>query len=397
MRRNHKVRDYMNARQVRAVLTTFLAAAALQLSAGMAAAEDAKGRLWITGDVENSFEGDFLFSRRTAKRSSDVYIEVNPTLTFHLLPGLTAVWETVFEPVTSVAPGETRVFGDMGLFSRQLYLSYEHSLGGIGPARLVARAFGGKFTLAYGRAWDVAPGIYGNLFAEDGYEYEERVGFGGALAVDGGVLGKQVLQASVFFLDTSALSNSVITPRGRTRLSDGGVSNTGRLNSFALSWTATRLPALPGAELQLAMIYQSPGTDGTVAEIGVVGSALYKWKLGDVTVTPFVELAHYTGADGTDGKRRLFLTASVEAAWRGWNASVAAMVRNTYSNVDLDVHDVAVTVNAGYTFKFGLGLNVAYLYVNQDRVSRHGVGFLLTYNCRFALASKSATVNCRGG
>ena len=223
-------------------IAKFPAALALLLAATMwssvpAGAAEQAGRSWIDGYVQNFFEGDFLPSRHSTRRSAGVYLETKTTLTGHLLPGLDLVWHVISEPVTGVAEGETRIFGDMGIFTRRLYLSYEHSLGGIGPASLVARVFAGKFTLAFGRAWDIAPGIYGDFFSSDTYEYDQRVGFGGALDVRGGVFGDQTLQASVFFLDTSALSNSLVTPRGRNRLSDGGVSNTERLNSFALSWT----------------------------------------------------------------------------------------------------------------------------------------------------------------
>ena len=142
------------------------------------------------------------------------------------------------------------------------------------------------------------------------------------MEVDGGVFGRQVFQASVFFLDTSVLSNSWITSRGRRRLSDGGVSNTGRLNSFVLSWTATRLPAIPGLEVQAALAYQSQGKDGNTAEIGGIGSLRYMRKVGAITLIPFVEVAYFGNADGNAGTSRVYVTAAVEANWRRWTASI---------------------------------------------------------------------------
>lgn len=358
-------------------------------------AAEPKDRIWISADIDLQQKGDFVLSRRSAKRSTNIYLEAYPEFTFHLTPRLLLHWEPEMKQTEEAGPGENFFFKNQAIYTNQLFLSYRFDLDGIGPAKLSFRPFGGKFTPAFGRYWDIGPGVYGDDFAVDSYEYDERIGFGGEIEVDGGVFGNQVFQASLFFLDTSSLSNSVITPRGHRRLSDGGVSNTGRLNSFILSWTSTDNPGIPGLELQLALSYQSAGKDGNAAELGVVGSVLYKRRFGAITVTPFVELVYYSNADGLDTQSRFMLAASVEVEWKNWTTSVLALVRNTHIDDASDQHDFLFSISAGYKLPFGLTANFAYVYSNEDRTSSHGVGFLLEYNCRFSIGSRRSSFSCK--
>lgn len=382
-------------------IRTLLAAATLGLTAQMIPGPPAgaaePGRVWVSGSLEAEFHADFLFSRHSDKRSTDLYFESFPEFRFHLLRPLTLVWQPEIKQLGETEPGETRIFQDQYLYNNGLYLSFEQDLGGVGAARLLARAIGGKFRPAFGRAWSVAPGVYGDEFSLD-YEYNERIGFGGEIEVDGGVLGHHVLQASVFFLDTSVLSNSWITSRGRRHLSDGGVSNTGRLNSFVLSWTSTRLPGIPGLEVQAALAYQTQGKDGDTAEIGGIGSLRYTRKVGPITLTPFLEVAYYGNADGVAGTSRVYVNAAIEAAWRGWSASILTLVRNGNGTGDDggDERDLIFSVSAGYSFDFGLSAQIAYIYRKEDGNSGHGLGILVTYGCTFSLASAGSRFSCKG-
>jgi hypothetical protein len=164
---------------------------------------------------------------------------------------LTAHGAFTFEPVLDPGPGEDRFFEDEGLYAEELFANVALGRG--------VNLFGGKFNPAFGKAWDAAPGVYGTDFAED-YEITERLGFGGSIEQADTGLGTVTLTGSVYHVDTSELSGSAFTDRGRTSLSSGGVANTEDLDSFALALDAEGIPALGGANLHLAYRFQHRGT-----------------------------------------------------------------------------------------------------------------------------------------
>ena len=53
-----------------------------------------------------------------------------------------------------------------------------------------------------------APGVYGSDFAEAGYELAERIGFGGAVTLDGGRAGTHAISASAFRRRTASSRHS---------------------------------------------------------------------------------------------------------------------------------------------------------------------------------------------
>src|SRR3546814_21075551 len=99
-------------------------------------------------------------------------------------------------------------------------------------------------------AWDVAPGIWGTDLAED-YELAEQIGVAGDLRFGGEGVGKHALTLGTFFADTTFLSRSAFTDRGRTRLSDGGAGNPEDFSPFPVALEGTALPTLPALVSQV--------------------------------------------------------------------------------------------------------------------------------------------------
>ena len=64
------------------------------------------------------------------------------------------------------------------------------------------------------------PVVSGGYQKAEEYAIVERLGYGITLNQDFGDLGKHKLNVSTFFKDTTSLSNSVITDRGKTKKSD---------------------------------------------------------------------------------------------------------------------------------------------------------------------------------
>lgn len=153
-------------------------------------------------------------------------------------------------------PTDDRTFEDIGFYLEELGVSI--SL--FDQADLTL----GKFNPSFGRGSDDTAGFFADTLAGD-YELTEQLG--GALsytAPNGGVL-----DVGLFFADNTGLSRSLGADRGRTRTSDGGVGNTGKLDNVALTWTQD----FEGGSFQLGARHLSAGTGGAEDETGLIASA----------------------------------------------------------------------------------------------------------------------------
>jgi len=318
---------------------------------------------------------------------NELYTTIEPTVIMHFTDGLSLTAHGVLEPVRDPEPGEDRYFGDEGLYVQDLFLSYDADNFSV---------LGGKFTPNFGRAWDIAPGIYGSDFAED-YELAERIGLGASYTFESQSLGSHTLSASTFFLDTSIFSESAFTNRGRTRKSDGGVSNTESLESFAIALDGGDFPEtlfgdtfpgqspVKGLTYQLALVSQAAGEDGDSRETGVVASIAHQFPVARmVALEPLVEYAYFFNADGVEDQDRQYVTAGATAIiHEDWNAAVSYTRRETMPSGASNVGDNLFQVSAGYAFGFGLGVDVGWRYADEDDVDNYTLGALLTYclNC----------------
>lgn len=350
--------------------TGLTAALPLFIMAAAARAETEPSYPHVTLEVPIEIQGDFAVDADDpAAEVHDVFTTTEPYLTLAVTRELSAHMHWVLEPVTDPEPDEDRVFGDHGIFLEDLFLNFESD--GV-------RVYGGKFTPHFGAAYDAAPGIYGVDFAED-YEFTERIGLGGAYTFDGGELGEHSLSASVFFLDT-VLNHSIGNSRGTLGLSDGGASNTERLNSFALGLDG-EISIVSGLGYHLAYIDQAEGLGGERNERGLAGGLLGAFDLGDDWgVNALFEVAHFNNADTVADQERTFVTGGIEVTYRGWGLSFSRTERllDPPDGAD-EVNDHLTTVSLGYEFNFGLGVNFGWKRETVDDADTDFVGFLLTY------------------
>jgi len=341
-------------------------------------------------DAYASFEDENDLTYKSDDRDSeinDLYATVEPTLIMHFTEGLSLTAHGVLEPVRDPEAGEDRYFGDEGLYVQDLFLNYDWEN---------ISVMGGKFTPNFGRAWDIAPGVYGSDFAED-YELSERIGVGASYAFESERFGKHALSASTFFTDTSVLSNSVITKRGRTSVEDGGPGNTEALESFAIAIDGGDFPEtlfgntfpgespVKGLTYQLAFVSQAAGDGSDSRENGVVASVAHQVPIGKmVSLEPLVEFAYFMDADGVDGQDRYYATAGATALiHENWNVALSYTRRETMPSGGADIGDNLVQVSAGCAFDFGVGVDLGWRYAEEDDVKSQTVGLLLTYclNC----------------
>ena len=338
-----------------------------------ARAEEQPSYPYIDGEVLIEVQNDYAFdSDDPDAELNDIFTTTEPVIRLHPFPGFYVAVHGVLEPVLPTEPRDDRIFDDHGLFAEELYAAYETD-----------RFFvmGGKYTINFGKAWDEAPGIYGTDFAED-YELSERVGFGGGATFAYPGIGEATVSGSAFFLDTSILSQSGITNRGQTEISDGGPSNTEKPNSYALAVDGT-VAALPGLAYHAAFVRQRKGRGDTGDETGLLVNAGYVRELGPVEIGTIVEYVHFDNADGIDGQTRHYLTTGLVIGWQNWNLSLSRTARSTKLADGSDTDDELIQVSAGYAFDFGLSVDVGYRLANESSVETDIFGVLLAYTYEF--------------
>ncbi len=328
----------------------------------------------VSGEILLEVQNDWVYdSDDKDDKINDLFATVEPTLRLGMLEGLWLELGLVLEPVEAPDPGEDRYFDDHGLYAETLSLNYDH------PWFFVTA---GKFTQNFGIAWDLAPGIYGTDFAED-YELSERWGLGGGLRVSGD-FGTHELSAGVFFLDTTILSASVLTNRGRTERSDGGPSNTRDPTSFTIALDGEQIPAAGDFRYHLAFAYQSTELPGEADEKGFVIGLDYATSITpELEATPILEYAHFFDTGGVDGADGDYFTAGVRFGFREWQAVALFANRAVDIASARDIDDNMLEFSLGYEFDFGLGIDAGWRFMEQGGADSQTFGVLLSYQRAF--------------
>jgi hypothetical protein len=319
-----------------------LAVAALLLPAGNTHSAQFGGT-WIAdlhlrsvfdSDVD-ALESDAAFLDGTA-----LELDVGLSEQLHVLANL--VLETVEPP----APGADQLFDGHGLFAQELMMSVRNA--GL-------QAWGGKFNANFGRAWSLIPGIYRKTLA-GAYEFTENLGIGAGAEWDAGPAGLQRLRVSTFFADDSELGHSLLSDRGHVRRSDGGVGNSGGLDSFSVSLDGGDLG---GLNYHFAYSDLARGTDSKRRQHGCVASIDRGIPLADgMTVTLALEAAHFDGWQG-GASDSTFVTPAAELTRGPW--SLIAVWSGQWLDGD---RDEFLELTGAY--RLGNGLKVHFGWVGRD-------------------------------
>lgn len=366
----------MKDRDLRPIRRGAFVAAIGLLAAGAAGAEEpAPSYPTLTVDLTAEMQNDYVFAAEASDdRLNDTYLDIEPTFQLNFTPELSLRSGLILEPVRDPDPGEDRFLGDHGLYAETLLLYYEGRRFDL---------YGGKFNPPFGIAWDVAPGIYGDNFAED-YELTERIGFGGAVKFDDERLGSHSLSLNAFFLDTSVLSGSLFTDRGELDRSDGGLSNTGGLSSFTAALTGD-VPGVAGLAYHAAASHQKGGRGDPKNETGLVAALIGDFALtSEVTLGPIVEYAHFFNAGGIDEDRD-YLTLGSGLSVGRWNVAAVYALRGIDPAGGSAPDDHLLQLSGGYELLPGLTLDIGYRYAEVEGDSSHTLGLLLSFEGSFRL------------
>ncbi|WP_416898376.1 MAG: hypothetical protein ACMVY4_01165 [Minwuia sp.] len=355
---------------------TALGAAALLAAGGNAvSAEESWPK--FSGEIGIELQNDFTFdSDDPAAEQNELGTSTGVDLYLHFSENFYINAGLLLEAVRDPGPQEDRVFQDHGLFVEVLTINWENDTFGV-----YAGKFGPNFSLGY----DAAAGLYGTDILGDDVELAEFLGAGGAINLGDSAFGSTVLSASVFTADTTILSESFITNRGRTRQAAGEPGNTESPESFAIALDGEAVPGVEGFRYHVA--YAHLGADAAPNEhrIAVAGEWSFEVQEG-VTLTPLAEYVRFENAGGNGNESRNYFTASLGLSLQEkWFAALA------YTGKDVtvsgggngDTYDDQVSLSVGYAFDNGLGLDVGYKHNRSGGIGTSTVGALLTYGFEF--------------
>ncbi|MCC7275342.1 MAG: DUF481 domain-containing protein [Alphaproteobacteria bacterium] len=337
----------------------------------------------LTGTFQTRIQNDYTY------KSKDKSQELNDTFTKTELGvelGLTQEFSIrsvlKLEPVK--VPDGDRFFGDHGLWLDQLYVNFETD-----DFSLFAGKFHPKFSFGY----DKAPYIYGRDFVED-YEMTEKIGVGGSIKVAPEGWGEHALTGAVYFQDATALSNSAFSrprfddPRtdrpGRLRKRNGGVSNTGSLESFVISLDGEKMPFLEGLEYTVGYRQQKRGVTESFDEKGFTAGVSYEIEITEeLKVTPMVEYANFTKFEGADTSAR-YITGGILAEYGPWSLGTSYTSRRLKLREEgITDNDRLFQVSLGYKFDFGLGVYVGWKTQKVAGITSESVGLMALYGFEF--------------
>ncbi len=256
--------------------------------------------------------------------------------------------------------------------------------------------YGGKIHPRFGTAWFAAPGIYGDDFADD-YELQERLGFG--VRADIEVFGHHRLTAEVFQADTTFLGRSPFGPQpgdanfkrqAQRSLAEGGVSNTGALESIAVVFSSHHLGNVRGLNSHFGWARQKASALEVRDEYSWVAGLTGRIVLGDgIRLLPMAEYVSVKGQAGTNRNTdylTLGATLRVGDAWafgvHGSTRDVRDYAANDFRTDLLGGFSVAYDLGDGFKdvkWLDGFSLVGGYRHDRRAGIERDTVGFQFRY------------------
>jgi len=329
----------------------------------------------LSVDVGVEIQNDFNFdSDDPAAEQNELGAKVVPVVALQLSDSVSVNSELTLEAQRDPGPAEDRVFQDHGLAVSVLTLNYDTDDFGV---------YAGKFGPNFAVAWDAAAGLYGTDIAEN-LELADFLGAGGNMNFGPTAAGSLTGSASVFFTDTTLLSESFITNRGRTVQAVGEPGNTESPESFAIALDGADVPGLGSFGYHLGYALLSSDNAATEHRMAVAGTWSFEMENG-VTLSPLLEYAHIANAGSNANESRNYLTGSLGAEWGSWNAAAAytGKIVTISGNGNGDSYDDQIALSVGYAFDNGIGLDVGYKHNRTGGVGTQTVGALLSYGFSF--------------
>lgn len=309
---------------------------------------------------------------RFPDHSADDYFATAPTIEFTTsyrpVEGIALFGHLITERVKDEELGVNQYLHNVGTYVSELNAQFR--LGAVGLRM-------GKFHPAFGKAWDITPGIHGTDVAGN-YELKERVGASVAYGFETGNFHNEI-EIAAFGVDRSVLSESLFTNRGRRTLENGGAGNTAGISSVALDFAGCLGAGTAGCYdegnfgYRLGARYQKGGEHSFGNETGVLGGLNGNVALGnEATLKLFTEAAWFNNFDGGPDDA-LFLTVSAALQREAMTYSISYTQQREMIADEPDLVEHLFDATVAYKFGKDLGLgNESWQIAAGYAFDRHG-------------------------
>ncbi|MEW2913269.1 hypothetical protein [Leisingera sp. JC11] len=277
--------------------------------------------------------------------------------------------------------GEGTFPNDYDFYFEELYLNAEFDRFGF---------FGGKFNPVFGIGFDdVAGELYGAGY-HDGYELTERLGAGVTYAFEDALGGEHTLGASAFQLDTSFLAKSFLRGERLASREDGGLSNTGGLNSYTVWLEGDDAFGIEDSRYNITYRSQEGGLPGEETETGFAAGASKLIELGNGNgLELYAELVSLDNSqdDGVSFDQDTLMANAAYYFGEDWVATLGGGVQDVSNSSDID--EIAngsnrfATASVGKTFYDSFYVELAYKRDRTNGTYTNSAGIFLSYSVEF--------------
>ncbi|MEK9684360.1 MAG: hypothetical protein VW226_07425 [Rhodospirillaceae bacterium] len=248
--------------------------------------------------------------------------------------------------------------------------------------------YGGKFNPELGFNYHSWPGLFGYQVAE-GYMLKEHLGIGAKLAHDAGDYGRHSINVTSFFKDT-LLSGSLLHNRGRRSKSDGGLANTERLNSYAVSLGGQDFFSLDnnfveGLSYRLGYAKQAAGSGNESPETRFSTSIAYEKRVtANAATRVFVERMAIGHLGGETAHNRIHTTLGFSLDYKNWNiGGTHTHINNDAGEADENHDGYIGQISMGYIFENGINISIGYKQSKEENERKDRIGTKIAYNIEF--------------
>jgi hypothetical protein len=341
----------------------------------------------VSGNALFEFKVDRITSKNKDKdipsSDSNVYIDAKVNLEFNKNWSVITNWAV--EPVgdidqsnperyrTILANNRGLDFDREGLYIEQLKGQFENE---------DIRFTFGKFNPAFGTAFrkEKRIGVFLTDFTRD-YELREKIGVSGSALLE-----NSEISASLFFNDTTGLSNSAIEKRGREKSGDGRAGNNSNLSSYSIAMEGQDLFNIE--DLFYNIGYRNLNVEniaGRDNETGYVGGLEYSYPIGlNSSIIPFIEVAKINNMSGEVDRDTLYTTLALVGRYNKWTASVSHVTRKIrQKNFIGNIRDRQLQYSVGYKFTNNIAVDISRVGLKENNNKETLMGAVLSYMYTF--------------
>lgn len=343
---------------------------------------------YVSGDALIQYQADRVLSsekKGIPANNGFVYVEQNSSLNFN--KNWSAKMQLRLQPNNvlttrnQVTPERYRTFlsndrgfglQETGILLEELKLNYEND---------DVRVFAGKFDPTFGTAWRKTKriGVFASQFTED-YNLREKIG-GGITAL----LENSSISFNSFMNDTTELSRSMISDRGRAKGSSGIAGSNGSLSSYSVSMEGENFLTVDNWYYNFG--YRSLGVDnaaGRAREQGFVVGSEYLYQLGrNSSIIPFVELVKIDNFAGFKNRNAKYGTFALIGNYSSWTASVSFVTREIKDPYAVNYNDHQMQFSVGYKITDNLTVDISRADIKEDGQNGGLIGATVTYFYKF--------------